>query len=147
MVQAVLARCVHVPEDGRVLAVLLDELDHDAAELAEGRRVIERAGPAAVDHVLELDVLQQKERARSELTRPAPRGRLGVCHEVRRLHERTNFPCVAHPAGLGRAARPGSRPMKQSTRAAGASLHGSGARRSDALPTGVDVDLEQGERA
>jgi hypothetical protein len=112
-------------KDRGFIAVLLDELDHDAAELAEGRRVIERGGPAAVDHVLELDVLQQKERARSELACPAPCGRVGVCHEVRRLHERTVFRCVAHPAGLGRAARADPQSLEQSTRAAGASLRGS----------------------
>ena len=50
-----------------------------------------------MDRVLERNVLQQEERTRTEIPRPALRGRLGVRYEVRRLYERTDARGVADP--------------------------------------------------
>ena len=68
--QALLARAEHIAEGRRTGVVLLNQLEHDRAELPVGRGVVERRGLAPLEDVLDRDVLADEEGTGAALGRP-----------------------------------------------------------------------------
>jgi hypothetical protein len=85
--ETLLPRLVHVSVDRRLIIVLLDELDHEITQVAEGVRHIGFGGGPAVDERVGSMMGSDGERPRSEKLVPFANRRFEIGHEIRVLEE------------------------------------------------------------